>query len=160
MSNAKKANYQIPLAQAVEWTTIWRIACPTNCKAFLIHIEDLMGVMEEMGVLENKGGNMYKYKEGHNNDIRAYMAIDPKLGQKGKSPEEKILIVGTEQVIEDGKIVYRDILNGKVDGTVTDGYTTVGAVLGDGEGDGSGVYDFSEPCPTTCDKDSELNGGG
>ncbi len=151
MSNAKKDNYQIPLTEAALWTTIWRAACPDNCRAFLIPVEDLMGVLKEMGVLKSAGDDLYKYDPGLKRDVRAYMAIDPHVGQKGKTPEEKILLVGTQQVIEDGKLVYKDILEGKVDGVL----------LGDYEdGDDSGVYDFSRPCPNACDPNSGLNGNG
>mgnify|MGYP001045127550 CR=1 FL=1 len=145
MSSSK--NYQIPLSEAELWTNIWRIACPTNCKAFLIHVEDLMGVMTEMGVLQKTADGLYKYDEGRNRDIRAYMAIEPK--NSNGNPEEKILLVGTEKVPnpsgKPGSYIYKDIIDGHV-------------LLGDGED--SGIYDFSEPCPDWCDDDSPLNGGG
>ena len=146
-------DYEITVTKAVEWTTLWRVACPNNCKAFLIPIEDLMGVLEEMKVLTPVDGekNTFKYKEGHNNDIRAYMAIDPKFGQSGASPEEKVLLVGTEKEKKDGKTIYRDIIKGKYDP----------CNLSDGDdGPQSGVFDFTEPCPNLCDDESPLNGGG
>ena len=151
MSNAKKDDYQISLKKGALWTTIWRAACPDNCKAFLIPVEDLMGVLIEMGVLKELEGGIFQYDEGIKRDVRAYMAIDPHVGEKGKTPEEKILLVGTQQVIEDGKVIYRDIIDGRVDGMLLDGYD---------DDPGSGIYDFSRPCPTACDPNSELNGNG
>ena len=151
MSNRK--NYQIPLSEAQLWTTIWRIACPTNCKAFLIPIEDLMGVLTEMGVLEQNPDGSYTYDEGSNRDIRAYMGINPK-NKKG-NPEDKILLVGTEKVPNgQGGYKYKDIINGHVWEKGDDM-----SMIGDGDDD-SGVYDFTEPCPDACDDDSPINGGG
>ena len=40
-------NYQIPVAKAAEWTALWRERCPNNCKAFLLPVEDLVGVLKE-----------------------------------------------------------------------------------------------------------------
>mgnify|MGYP003636985256 CR=1 FL=1 len=145
--STKKKDYQIPLSEAELWTTIWRRACKDNCKAFLIHVEDLMGVMTEMGVLQKTQQGLYKYDEGSNRDVRAYMAIDPAHGMPGGG--EKILLVGTEKVPDPsgkpGQYQYKDIIDGHV-------------LLGDG--DDSGIYDFSRPCPSACDDDSPLNGGG
>jgi hypothetical protein len=151
MNKAKKNDYQIPLDQAALWTTIWRAACPTSCKAFLIPVEDLIGTLKEMSVLREIKPGIFEYNEGIKRDVRAYMAIDPHVGEKGKKPEEKILLVGTEQTLKEGKIVYRDILNGRIDGELLEGY--------DGGDDGSGVFDFTEPCPDACDDDSPLIGG-
>ena len=111
-----------------------------------------MGVLTEMKVLVPDGENNYTYNEGHNNDIRAYMAINPK-NQNG-NPEEKVLLVGTEK-IEDptaaGGYLYKDIIHKK---TWSKGDTLE---LGDGDED-SGVYDFTNPCPEVCDDGSPLNG--
>ncbi len=142
--SAKKNDYQIPLSEAELWTTIWRRACRDNCKSFLLHIEDLMGVLTEMGVLKREGkSNNYKYIEGTNRDVRAYMAIDPKRGLPGNG--EKVLLVGTKKFPnpkKPGKFIYRDIL---------DGATWLE------EGENTGVYDFSRPCPDMCDEDSPLS---
>jgi hypothetical protein len=148
MSKAKQDDYQIPLDEAALWTTIWRAKYPNNAKAFLIPVEDLMGVLTEMGVLQELEEGIYKYDEGIKRDIRAYMAIDPHVGEKGKLPEEKVLLVGTQQAIEDGKLIYKDILDGKVDGQLLTGYEA---------GGGSGVYDFTDPCPNACDDGSPLS---
>jgi len=145
-------DYEIPVDTAAKWTSVWRIACPDRCKAFLIPIEDLIGVLTEMQVLipdgtSKDGKAIFKYDEGTNRAVRAYMAIEPRNLQ-GK-PEEKLLIVGTQKVGEGIDVIYKDILNGRVDGDL---------ILGDGKD--SGVYDFTNPCPNACDDDSDLNGGG
>ena len=150
--NMSAKDYQIPVKEAAIWTNIWRIACPDRCKAFLIPIEDMIGVLQEMEVLipdgKSKDGKpLFKYDEGTNRAVRAYMAINPKNIQG--HPEEKLLLVGTQKITRGIETVYKDILDGQVDGQL---------VLGDGKD--SGVYDFTEPCPTVCDEDSELNGGG
>jgi hypothetical protein len=152
MSESKKDNNQISLKQAKDWTAIWRIANPNKAKAYLIPIEDLMGVLIEMEVLKplSKKDNTYSYDEGHNKAIRGYMAIEP-VNLHGR-PEEKLLIVGTEKIGEGFDVVYRDIIWDK------------NKLVGDGleepvqEGDGSGVFDFSRPCPDRCDEESPLNG--
>jgi hypothetical protein len=132
MSN--KSN-EITLAQAVEWTTLWREKNSTNCKAFLIPAQDLTAVLKEMGILTLENG-VYILDEEKlpNAGVRAYMAIDTNV-KEGNG--EKILVVGTEVV--DGN--HKDIINKN----------------SDVEMGGSGVYDFSEPCPTTCDLNSPLN---
>jgi hypothetical protein len=148
MSDAKKDNYQITLDDAILWTNIWRIANPENSKAYLIPVEDLIDVLKEMGVLkEGKNKNCFKIAKGKTQlDIRAYMAIDPHLGNPEKGPEEKVLIVGTRKVKSpDGSgWVYEDIIRYKI---IEDT---------DGDDDGSGIYDFTEPCPDACDKNSPL----
>jgi hypothetical protein len=154
MSIAKKDDYQISLEDAVLWTTIWRIANPENAKAYLIPVEDLVDTLKEMGVLSPVGDpadNNFHYDPGKTQqDVRAYMAIDPHIDNPKQGPEEKILLVGTnKRVLPNGKVVYEDIIN-----------FPDPSGLGDGDGKDSGVYDFSEPCPNTCDEGSPLNGGG
>lgn len=150
MSKAKQDDYQISLDDAILWTNIWRIANPENAKAYLIPVEDLIGVLKEMGVLKQvKDKNCFKIDEGKTQlDVRAYMAIDPHLEDPTRGPEEKVLMVGTKKVKSpDGSgWVYEDIIHYPI---IEDG---------DGDGDGSGVFDFSLPCPDTCDKGSPLNG--
>ena len=68
--------------------------------------------------------------------VRAYLAVETIDATKDQY-EEKLLIVG---VNADGK----DMIN----------------VNRNLESDGSGIYDFTTPCPDFCDDDSPLNGGG
>jgi len=136
------SNNQISLKDAIEWTTQWRKDCPKNCKAFLIPVSDLVGVLKEMKILQEQKDGHYIIDEGSKNDIRAYMAVDKQI-KAGNG--EKIILVGTEKVKEDGKVIYRDIINHQVN---------------DGLGDPvyTGIFDFTEPCPSACDDESPLNG--
>ncbi|MDH7446724.1 hypothetical protein [Aquimarina sp. 2201CG14-23] len=128
---------------AAEWTAKWRETCPDNCKAFLIPAVDLIEVLNDMGLIGDKAAAKAQKRANKNNlDVRAYMAIGAEPGQE---TQEKILIVGTQQV--DG--VYRDIINGSVDGKS----------LGLTDDPSSGIYDFTTPCPPVCDPNSPLFGG-
>lgn len=132
----------ISLKDAEAWTANWRKSCPNNCKAFLIPAEDLTNVLIEMGVLQEQKSGMYTINNENGKDARAYMAIDP--AQK-EGNGEKLLIVGTKEV----NGVYRDIINGKIDNQ--------GDVIDTALNSGSGIYDFTSPCPTACDPNSPLN---
>tara|TARA_R110001632_G_scaffold19898_15_gene59900 strand:- start:7226 stop:7645 length:420 start_codon:yes stop_codon:yes gene_type:complete len=137
-------NYQIPVAKAAEWTALWRKRCPNNCKAFLLPVEDLVGVLKEMKILQEVEAGVFKIDEGEEQYARAYMAIDA-LETKGGG--EKVLLVGTKkEPLTKEKNVYRDIINGDI-------------MAKEGDGDGTGIYDFSKPCPEHCDPDSPLFGG-
>ena len=154
-------NTQVKLSDAELWTKIWRIACPTNCKAFSIPVQDLVGVLKEIGVLVRDPDNkeLYSIDESTINGVRAYMAIDPNESNGGG---EKLLIVGTHPVKDQktGKTVQRDIINGKIDnkGPVIYHPTYLTDVEGDDD-DKTGIYDFTNPCPDVCDDDSPLIGG-
>ncbi|WP_299242586.1 hypothetical protein [uncultured Aquimarina sp.] len=140
MSNPNKEN-TVESNVAAQWTAKWRETCPDNCKAFLVPAVDLIEVLNEMGLIGDKAAAKAQKRASKNKlDVRAYMAIGAEPGEK---VEEKLLIVGTQEI--DG--VYRDIINGEVDGK--------SAGLGDGSN--SGIYDFTLPCPTACDDQSELN---
>ncbi len=126
---------------AAEWTAAWRTKCPDNCKAFLVPAVDLIEVLNEMGILGDKAAKKAQEKASKNKlDVRAYMAIG---SEDGGPVEERLLIVGTQQI--DG--VYRDIINGEIDGK--------SAGLNDDPS--SGIYDFTSPCPNLCDDDSILS---
>lgn len=155
MSNSK--NTQISLQDAIDWTANWRAKCPNNCKAFSIPIQDLLGVLKEIGVLRVAGNTgLYLIDENTPNGVRAYMAIDPAQQTGGG---EKLLLVGTEPLIDAkaGKMVQRDIINGRYDGKGNPVDQAHNGLLGDDED--TGVYDFTEPCPDWCDEDSPLYGG-
>lgn len=135
-------NYQIPVAKAAEWTALWREKCPNNCKAFLLPVEDLIGVLKEMNILQEQEVGIYKINEGENQYARAYMGIDKETTVGGG---EKVILVGTKkEPFSKEKFIYRDIINGSVE---------------DGDDDnGTGVFDFSRPCPNYCDPESPLFG--
>lgn len=81
---------KINLDQAKQWTSNWRNAPTTAARAFLIPIQDLQGLLEEMNSQLNDP----------NACVRAYLAID-------ETGEEKLVFVGTQQ---DRNGVYRDML--------------------------------------------------
>jgi len=132
-------NYQIPVAKAAEWTALWREKCPNNCKAFLLPVEDLVGILKEMKILQEVEAGVFKIDEGNEQYARAYMAID---AQEAAGGGEKVLLVGTKkEPLTKETFIYRDIM------------------AKDGDGDGPGIYDFTKPCPSHCDPDSPLFGG-
>jgi len=136
-------NYQIPVSKAAEWTALWRERCPNNCKAFLLPVEDLIGVLKEMNIIQEQKGGLFKIDEGESEYARAYMAIDA-LETEGAG--EKVLLVGTKkEPLTKEKNIYRDIINGEI-------------LTKDGD-PGTGIYDFSNPCPNDCDPGSPLFGG-
>ncbi len=82
---------KITLAEAISWTTAWRSSPTTSARAFLIPIEDMQGVINE---ISGQGGSPC---------ARAYLAMD--------GGEEKLVIVGTSQETQkDGSVIYRDLL--------------------------------------------------
>ena len=86
---------KITLATAQTWTQEWRSVESDYNKhnelnAFLIPVQDLQGVLAEMG--DNPGDDAY---------VRAYLGVD------ATTNEEKLIIVGTEKQA-DG--VYKDLL--------------------------------------------------
>lgn len=127
----------IPLATAITWTSDWRTKNPSTCRAFLIPIEDLRGVLAEIEAQPNPN-NEELY-------ARAYLAIDKT--QLNPQLQEKLVIVGTkpEQVTVSGSTstVYRDLLPSAAGSNVEDS--------------GNNIYDFTKPCPTYCDDNSPLN---
>jgi len=136
-------NYQIPVSKAAEWTALWRERCPNNCKAFLLPVEDLIGVLKEMNIIQEQKGGLFKIDEGESEYARAYMAID---AEETKGGGEKVLLVGTKkEPLTKEKNIYRDIINGDI-------------MAEDGD-PATGVYDFSHTCPDDCDPNSPLFGG-
>ena len=129
----------VSLSTAKAWTANWRKIYPNQTKAFLIPVLDLIEALEEMDIIVD--GSIDKNKT--NACVRAYMA----LGVVDKETvEEKLLIVGTEKVGE----IYKDII--KYDSCCHKEDEVI-----DDEIIGTGIYDFSHPCPPTCDPDSPLS---
>ncbi|WP_432411080.1 hypothetical protein [Rasiella sp. SM2506] len=86
---------KISLATAKQWTQEWRSVessynSHNEVNAFLIPIQDLQGVLAEMG--DNPADDAC---------VRAYLAVNPSTN------EEKLVIVGTQK---DKTGVYRDLL--------------------------------------------------
>lgn len=138
------------LKESKTWAKNWQDANPKHAKAFLIPALELMACMQEMGVLKSDGDGKYIITDGMNNaGIRAYMAIDPSGGtDKKHGYGEKLLIVGTTK---DRKGDIIDIIEGR----------NVGAEGEECEKElsdliGSGIFDFTHPCPSDCDPESPL----
>lgn len=97
---------KISLATAQQWTQQWRSVesdynAHNELNAFLIPIQDLQGVLAEMGA--NTGDDAF---------VRAYLGVNPDTN------EEKLVIVGTKK---DKSGVYRDLLPDTADGTSGNG---------------------------------------
>ncbi len=124
---------QITLANAEKWTIEWRKIHPKMSKAFLIPVEDLTEILKEMGVLKLDNGN-YVLQESTvvNAGIRGYMAIDC---NEPAGNGEKQVFVGTT-IDKNGN--HNDIINNLSNNKSLD----------------SGIYDFTTPCPSFCDKKS------
>ncbi|OUR98291.1 hypothetical protein A9Q86_14670 [Flavobacteriales bacterium 33_180_T64] len=127
----------IPLEEAKVWTKNWQVKNPTHAKAFLIPVDDLIACFNEMGAKykTDENGRLHVVIDDYEPYIRAYMSIDD-------SSEEHLLIVGT--TTEDG-IQYDDMIGSNLNNPVDDNSI-----------EGSGVYDFTKPCPNNCDENSPL----
>ena len=96
-----QSDKKISLATATQWTQQWRDVessynSHNECNAFLIPIQDIQGVLAEMG--PNPGDDAC---------VRAYPGVDP------SDNTEKLIIVGTQK---DRTGVYRDMLPDAADG--------------------------------------------
>lgn len=122
----------ILLEEAQVWTKRWQAKNPEHSKAFLIPVDDLIACFNEMGVKfeTDVNGKLHVVIDTYEPYIRGYMAIDD-------SSEEHLLIVGTTS--EDG-IQYDDMIGNNLNSPI----------------EGSGVYDFTKPCPNNCDENSPL----
>ena len=120
-------NFTIPLKEAKEWTTQWQRNNPNLSKAFLLPVENLLGCLQEMGVLKIDSDGKATITLGKDQKVRTYIGLDEKKTQK-------LIMVGTKN--ENG--VYKDLIS-------------------ENEDNNSGIYDFSRPCPYDCDLSSPLN---
>lgn len=147
-----KPKNSIDIIRAKKWAKRYQKTSDTGAKAFLIPVIDLLESMEEMGVItrwvDAEGKAHYNIDDIQGASVRAYMAVDPdKISEPAKG--EKLLIVGTKI---DSKGIHRDIIEGEkssecANGKVDKAVTTL---------TGSGVFDFTEPCPNNCDANSPL----
>lgn len=132
----------IPITAAKEWAGKWQEENPDHAKAFLIPMEDIISILKEMEVLQEVAGeSTFTVNYSQNAGIRAYMAIDDNVPPSVGS-NEKLLMVGTE-INNQG--VHCDI----VEGGDYPKEATIQRV-------GSGVFDFTTPCPNYCDPNSPL----
>ena len=138
------------LKDSKTWAKNWQDANPKHAKAFFIPTLEIMACMEEMGVLIDDGNGKYTVTSGMNNaGIRVYMAIDPSGGTDKKNGYgEKLLIVGTTKD-KNGDII--DIIEGRTNNVEGEECNKLLSGL-----IGSGIFDFTDPCPSNCDPGSPL----
>lgn len=152
---------QVKLDDAIDWTKNFRGSAPGKmkvAKAFLIPVEDLVGMLVEMNILVEKPGGLYSLDEGNDNDIRAYVGVDPTEKNAKKAGGQKLVMVATQKfpdATQPNGYMYRDIINHKIDNKGPVINANPNYVAGDDDPD-TGIYDFTEPCPDACDKNSPL----
>ena len=124
----------IPLKEAQDWVKYWRKHQGNYNKHH--RIKAFLIPMDDLKTI---------MAEPEVANVRAYLGVEEKKDKKGKvvGTEEKLLLVG---VRADGTDIIYDTKNGDIGPSGTDG-----------------IYDFTEPCPNTCDTSSPLfntsNGG-
>jgi len=141
MSETLTSRNTVTLNDAKEWTKLWQGNNPNHCKAFLVPAEDLTAVLKEMNILVQNPSGDYILDESKlvDNGVRAYMGIDTTDGTgKDNGYGEKLVIVGT--TYDNKTKVHSDIIKNPLDPNNED----------------SGIYDFTEPCPSECDQSSPL----
>lgn len=153
----------IPFEDAKADSALWQKLNPEHAKAFLIPTADLLGTLAEMDIItiDPVTGNITGNSASSNNqEVRAYMGVDTHIYNQyggGKDPikfkengyGEKLLIVGTmanpSEAGSDIDVMYDE--KNKV-------IYPPGARFSIS---GSGIYDFTKPCPNFCDPQSPLN---
>ncbi len=147
LKQTKTNTNTISLETAQEWSREWNDEESTynkyhKCNAFLIPVKDLLEVLDEMGVLKGNLGVEEILKSNDERDgkefIRAYTGVENKIVNNKMKPTEKLMIVGTKLI----NGTYKDMIEGYDDAVV---------------GEGGYIYDFTSPCPPSCDIDSPLN---
>lgn len=141
----------IDICQAREEAKQWQSMNGTRAKAFLVKTGDFLECMKEMGIASyDAGTGNYTVHEKVGSDLRIYMGTkidkttwtDPKEGYGNK-----LLIVGTTYDSKTKK--WSDIIDRTSMCPTMPGYRPTDPVLGSPTG--SGVYDFTVPCPNECD---------
>ncbi|WP_034062639.1 hypothetical protein [Lacinutrix jangbogonensis] len=140
----------IDINDAIAYATKWQNENPKHAKAHLIPNEDLIACLEEMGVLVSDGEGKYTLNVAAGAGVRAYMGINRPEGEAPSPQTEKLLLVGTKLDCEG---IPRDLVQGeKPSGCEDKAVDNAVKALA-----GSGVYDFTKPCPNLCDINSPLN---
>lgn len=151
----------ITFEDAVADSALWQKLNPKHAKAFLIPTADLLAALNEMDLINiDAMGNITGNTAASNNqDVRAYMGIDTLIYDKygdGKDPKEfeangfgeKLLIVGTmadpSKADSDIDVMYDE--KNRVTYPPGNRFNI----------NGSGIYDFTRPCPNECDPTSPL----
>lgn len=139
----KSRTNTVTLQDAKKWTEKWQTETKDkHCKAFFIPALDLSELLKEMEILKkNDLTGKYELDESKLTDagVRGYLGIDTTKGtNKDNGYGEKMLFVGTNYNNKTGK--HNDIILNPTNPQSKD----------------SGIYDFTAPCPTTCDEGSQL----
>ncbi|MFT5751730.1 MAG: hypothetical protein ACI828_001710 [Flavobacteriales bacterium] len=132
----------IDIIDAGNFTKNWQTSHSKLPKAFVIPIIDVVSLLNELGhiTIENDGRFSLNLEDGTEAAIRAYIGVDPNAPYVLK---EKLLLVGALKL--DGSDHFKEIIENEKD--PIPGKTP----------SGSGVFDFTTPCPRHCDDDSPLN---
>jgi len=142
-------------------TALWQNLNPNHAKAFLIPAADLLATLAEMEIIaiDPATGNITgNTSAGNTQDVRAYMGVDTTIYTNygnGKNPKkfeangygEKLIIVGTQADPATGE--YLDVMYDAKTGTRYPKNTRLTI-------EGSGIYDFTRPCPNECNPTSPL----
>lgn len=116
-----------------------------HAKAFFIPAQDLIDCLIEMEILSDTSCINASFVASAG--VRAYMAIDrPASETTPCATTEKVVLVGTTKDVDsNNKTVHRDIIEGYVVKNPP-AHKLVG----------TGVFDFTAPCPSDCDENSPL----
>jgi len=113
-----------------------------HAKAFLIPAGDLIDCLLEMEIIKDLSCINTSLVDSAG--IRAYMGIDRLPSDDIPSAEtEKLVLVATTKEDDGTKTIHRDIIEGYVLKNPPPHKLI-----------GTGVFDFTEPCPTVCDPNS------
>jgi hypothetical protein len=149
MSNKTKS---IPILEATNYVEKWQSENSglnkngelIHAKAFLIPARDLIDCLIEMEILKDL--SCINTSLVDTAGIRAYMGIDrPSSDTIPSAKTEKLVLVATTKEVNDTKTIHRDIIEGYAIKNPPP-YKLIG----------TGIFDFTEPCPTVCDPKSPL----
>ncbi|QXP60340.1 hypothetical protein [Olleya sp. HaHaR_3_96] len=138
---------EVTLENAKTWAKKWQTENKYHCNAFLMPAIDLIEALLEMNVLVKQDDGNYSLQNVESSGVRAYMAIDQEI-ENGYG--EKLLLVGTKV---DCKDIHRDIIEDEKPSGCDN--CDVNAAVD--KLNGSGIFDFTSPCPSDCDLNSPLH---
>ena len=143
----------IPVLHAENWVKKWQAENSglnkngnlIHAKAFFIPAEDLIDCLIEMEILKDK--SCINTSLVGSAGVRAYMAIDrPDTDNTPSATTEKVVLVATTKELDsNNKTIHRDIIEGYVINNPPPHKLV-----------GTGVFDFTSPCPNNCDTNSPL----
>ena len=140
----KMDNLTISLPTAKKWAKTWQSMNSECAKAYLIPIDDLISAFLEMGIVSETTNGTFTLNPKPKAAIRCYLGTNPDPNERSKAQGygNKMYIVGTN--FERGK--YKDIILGERETAAIENENL----------EGTGIFDFTKPCPNNCDEDSPL----